>query len=535
MGKASKPPLLYRSDRQSSSSEAESLLLPQQFQLTEAEASDTGASFYHVPHPPEGFDKGTWHFLETPVSTPGGSSNHGETSDLRRRKLRLLVQDLTALQRKLEGHVDAAGGFEPGVTLKDASGEVGAVVVGSDLTLLAAPSAASGSVPEPLHPPGYVSGSVPEPMHPPGYADGSKKRPAEPSKDKQPHLKTAKDETKEEANKDKEEEEEEEEEKKAAPAAAAPVPASSPRGTGGELVKEEPQESQEAPEGPAGAANQDNPMEVDFGGDDDDDDEVGGAQPLMPEKAKAEEELEGLPDQAVQSLLDLLEAQKVSHQSLLSKLERLEAARMTEEQRTMLLDALLNRDPALVDHIQKLSVPLLLEVADSQGMTLLHHAVRLGQVEVVELLVTRCPEAVERTTKIDARPARWTALMVLMDTPVNQIGEGSFERIMRCLLHSMSVGAIALQAYTGTTACHLAAAQANLWAVKKICWTMYTKAGETESAFRQVSAMLNSRSGKRGAGAVDLALGTNLPVANYLKMWGGEEQCPNPKRRWYYY
>ena len=174
------------------------MLLLQQFQLTEAEASDTGASFYHVPHPPEGFDKGTWHFLETPVSTPGGSSNHGETSDLRRRKLRLLVQDLTALQRKLEGHVDAAGGFEPGVTLKDASGEVGAVVVGSDLTLLAAPSAASGSVPEPLHPPGYVSGSVPEPMHPPGYADGSKKRPAEPSKDEQPHLKTAKDETKEE-------------------------------------------------------------------------------------------------------------------------------------------------------------------------------------------------------------------------------------------------------------------------------------------------------------------------------------------------
>lgn len=198
VGKASKPPLLYRSDRQSSSSEAESMLLPQQFQLTEAEASDTGASFYHVPHPPEGFDKGTWHFLETPVSTPGGSSNHGETSDLRRRKLRLLVQDLTALQRKLEGHVDAAGGFEPGVTLKDASGEVGAVVVGSGLTLLAAPSAASGSVPEPLHPPGYVSGSVPEPMHPPGYADGSKKRPAEPSKDEQPHLKTAKDETKEE-------------------------------------------------------------------------------------------------------------------------------------------------------------------------------------------------------------------------------------------------------------------------------------------------------------------------------------------------
>lgn len=42
--------------------------------------------------------------------------------------------------------------------------------------------------------------------------------------------------------------------------------------------------------------------------------------------------------------------------------------------------------------------------------------------------------------------------------------------------------------------------------------------------------MLNARSGKRGAGTVDIALGNNLMVANYLKVWGGEELCPNPKK-----
>ena len=121
--------------------------------------------------------------------------------------------------------------------------------------------------------------------------------------------------------------------------------------------------------------------------------------------------------------------------------------------------------------------------------------------------------------------------MVLMDTSVQAMGEEAYESIARCLLHAMSVQDIAMQAYQGQTAVHLAAAQANLWSVRKICWTFYKKAGESESAFRQVRQMLNTKSGKRGAGTVDLALGTNMVVADYLKMWGGEELCPNPKHR----
>ena len=51
------------------------------------------------------------------------------------------------LNRKLEGHVDSAGGFEPGLTLTDSSGNTAAVVVGSDLTLLA-PAASDGAAPQ---------------------------------------------------------------------------------------------------------------------------------------------------------------------------------------------------------------------------------------------------------------------------------------------------------------------------------------------------------------------------------------------------
>ena len=271
-------------------------------------------------------------------------------------------------------------------------------------------------------------------------------------------------------------------------------------------------------------------MEVDYDADPGPSVDVVQAEPANM-SAKAEAEVEGLSDQAEQSLLELLEAQKVSHQSLLAKLERLEAERVTEQQREELLESLLSRDAGFLARLEALPLPLVLEVADKQGMSLLHHAVRLGQAEVAEAIVTRCPEAVSKTTQVDGRPARWTPLMVLMDTSVQAMGEDAYQRIARCLLHAMSVQDIAMQAYHGQTAVHLAAAQANLWAVKKICWTAYKKAGESDSAFRQVRQMLNTRSGKRGAGTVDLALGTNIVVADYLKMWGGEELCPNPKQR----
>lgn len=282
-------------------------------------------------------------------------------------------------------------------------------------------------------------------------------------------------------------------------------------------------------------------MEVDYDADDKVAEPLAQADPAtvevekVPEKAKAEAEVQGLSEQAEQSLLDLLEAQKVSSQSMLAKLEKLEAERVTAEQREELLQMLLARDAGFVAKLNSMPAPLLREVADRQGMTLLHHAVRVGLVDVVEALVHRCPEAAEKTTLVDGRPAGWTPLMVLMDAPVAAMGEENYQRVMRCLLHNMSVQSIALPAYSGQTAAHLAAAQANLWAVKKICWKVYTKAGESDSAFRQVQDMLNSRSGKRGAGTVDLALGSNLQVANYLKMWGGEELCPNPKKNRYWY
>ncbi len=85
----------------------------------------------------QGFDKAGWTFVGTPVSTPGGSSC-GEGSELRRRKLQLLIQDLSALNSKLVSRVEAAEAatsvLEPSLTLTEASGQTAAVVVQGKLT-----------------------------------------------------------------------------------------------------------------------------------------------------------------------------------------------------------------------------------------------------------------------------------------------------------------------------------------------------------------------------------------------------------------
>ena len=71
-------------------------------------------------------------------------------------------------------------------------------------------------------------------------------------------------------------------------------------------------------------------MEVDWGGDEK---EVSVVQATPADTVKAEAELEGLSGEAEQNLLDLLEAQKVSNQALLARLERMDAERVTELQR----------------------------------------------------------------------------------------------------------------------------------------------------------------------------------------------------------
>jgi len=98
-----------------------------------ASSAGTGSSFAF----PSGSDqRGSWTFVPTPVSTPGGSST-GEGSELRRGKIRLLMEDLTQLNNRLKNHMAPAASL----TLKDSTGNVAAVVVDNEMTL---PSPQSG-------------------------------------------------------------------------------------------------------------------------------------------------------------------------------------------------------------------------------------------------------------------------------------------------------------------------------------------------------------------------------------------------------
>lgn len=135
---AGRTSLLTRVDRKSSSDEGETT---QSYDMgTDAENSD--GTFLRCRAAGSMAGSASWLFVESPASTPR-SGSAGEGSELRRRKLRMLIEDLTDLTLKLENHVSSSGGFEPGLTLKDASGHPAAVVVGDELSLTAAPASAS--------------------------------------------------------------------------------------------------------------------------------------------------------------------------------------------------------------------------------------------------------------------------------------------------------------------------------------------------------------------------------------------------------
>ena len=133
---AGRTALLTRADRKSSSDgeTTQSYDLPTDAEKTDATVSGRRQSMAG--------SAASWLLVDSPASTPK-SSSAGEGSELRRRKLRMLIEDLTDLNVKLENYVSAPGGFEPGVVLKDASGQTAAVVVGADVSLTAAPANAS--------------------------------------------------------------------------------------------------------------------------------------------------------------------------------------------------------------------------------------------------------------------------------------------------------------------------------------------------------------------------------------------------------
>ncbi|CAJ1459013.1 unnamed protein product [Effrenium voratum] len=245
-------------------------------------------------------------------------------------------------------------------------------------------------------------------------------------------------------------------------------------------------------------------------------------------------------DEALTRLYELLETQKVQQQAVLSSLQTRQERELFQQS---MLSALLNRDSETsVQLICKASPAQLMMARDEAGLTVVHHAVRLGLGQVLEAALRKAPLLADAVTFPSSKPDNWTPLMVLCDAAPGSLGglDHAYEMLKYLLCFMSATGMQILsstRAGSGMTAFHLAAARGQFRFVKKLVWSLYHKAGgnssdRSDAAFSLVTSVVNSKGGKRAAGCVDLALGSNLEVASYLKCnWGGTEQLENP-RQW---
>ena len=125
-------------------------------------------------------------------------------------------------------------------------------------------------------------------------------------------------------------------------------------------------------------------------------------------------------DEALTRLYELLETQKVQQQAVLSSLQTRQERELFQQS---MLSALLNRDSETsVQLICKASPAQLMMARDEAGLTVVHHAVRLGLGQVLEAALRKAPLLADAVTFPSSKPDNWTPLMVLCDAAPGSLG-----------------------------------------------------------------------------------------------------------------
>ena len=140
-------------------------------------------------------------------------------------------------------------------------------------------------------------------------------------------------------------------------------------------------------------------------------------------------------------LFGLLETQKVQQQAMLSKMQ---CRQEEEERKQKILSALYSRDmPLLRTLLQGLgSSSALVTIRDDEGLTVAHHAVRLGLYPVLEWTLRQAPSLADSVTNPSGRPANWTPMMILVDSAPGAIGgaDAAYEMVKMLLVHMSATG-----------------------------------------------------------------------------------------------
>ena len=235
--------------------------------------------------------------------------------------------------------------------------------------------------------------------------------------------------------------------------------------------------------------------------------------------------------EVLQRFLILLHNQRLQTQAQLAKeSEKIDAAEFAQKVMMTLLGACpMDSLPLL----QQVSPAGIMSICDHNGLTLLHHACRLGLPAIVQKCLEINKHLCDVVTKWDGKPQHWTPLMVLVDKWQDT---RNFQQCMLALLQACSPATYSMRAPTGQTPFHIAASRGNWWVMKRLCWGLYHAAGADDQAYAMVVNILNSPGGGRNAGVVDHAFRSHTSIALWLQdYWGGRPLLAKPSVRDYAY
>lgn len=175
--------------------------------------------------------------------------------------------------------------------------------------------------------------------------------------------------------------------------------------------------------------------------------------------------------QEMARLVELLSEQR----AFLEKMQReSEAREAAEEDKKLLEDIHGGKFAEARSKIEIMLPDQLVAVADTAGMTALHHAVRVGALSLVFLLLERAPVLATAVTKLDRNPPGWTALMVLANKPPAEYDP----QMCAALVSHMDLDSLNVRSGTYATVSHLCVSRGNLAMFKKVMYRVNDLSGQ---------------------------------------------------------
>jgi hypothetical protein len=182
----------------------------------------------------------------------------------------------------------------------------------------------------------------------------------------------------------------------------------------------------------------------------------------------------------------------------------------------ILADLVEGRREVVVEKIARLAVmhPIALEVSDHAGMTLMHHAARKLDLEVLRALLATHGHLVNTYTHFNRSPGHWTPLQCVIELPATT---GKYvEGIVMELLPQMNVDAILSKTSTDTSALHQAVQRGHASIVDMLCRHVWFHFND------RLKDLLQSTNAK-GFSPLDLASTCfNGPIYQTLKSYGAD-------------